>query len=476
MFRQAQVHPEADSPRCVTPSAELETAGKRGTRWGLGLFRNLQGGTLKKQQRRQVWVMVVMTLIPIVTLAILAIVLMTNSSSNNSRLSWLREEVGGSVQNAGHLVHRLQIERGRTAFYLSSRDEAEIPKLQTIYQKTDSAIANISWVNDNSLMLPDFFESKELYKDHLERFRRTVTSAITNVTLVEVITFYTNDIDVITGWLLQAVQSYDHAGGLWSKLISYQLLLLAKENAGKERAIGGTFYSRGGFNLHDDFLWFMNESVSGKTLLNTAMRFSSFLQEASEVAVDKYVVSQIDAMRSEIKLNDHQSLESSVVKGDIWFQNMTQFIDDLREVQITLGGSIIEDLDTDMRWSLYNLVACAFLLSTVLITGPLIIRGIIHQTQQIQRVGDSLHRKTLELREEKKRSDSLLYQMLPKVVAEQLKLTGQTTAETYDEVTVFFSDVANFTAMSAISTPIQVCFVYKNAHLVIMMLVENGKH
>ncbi|XP_038045395.1 uncharacterized protein LOC119719979 [Patiria miniata] len=472
---QARIYPVSASPRCATPSTELETvAVKRNIGCRLGLCIGLQQDTvLKKQQRRQVWIMVVMTLIPIITLAILAVVLMTNSSVYTVRLQWLRNEVGGSVENAGQLIHRLQIERGMTAFYLSSGNREELDKLLGIYEQTDSAIDNISWVNDNPREVPDFFESKERYRAHLVLFReRFVSTGGSNTSIPDIMTFYTTDIDVIIGWLSEGIQLHDPAGGLWSKLISYQLLLLAKEHTGKERAIGSIFYSRGGFSQNDDFIWFMNESVAGKRFLDIALQFSSFLQQALKEAIDNNVTSQIENMRSEIHLNNHQLLEPSLAKGDRWFQNMTHFINDLLQLQTKLGNSIIEELNSDMKWSLSYVVAYAFLLFTVLITGPLIIRGIIRQTHHIQHVGDSLHRKTLELREEKRKSDSLLHEMLPKVVAEQLKLTGQTPAESYDEVTVFFSDVVNFTAMSAISSPMQVIVMLNTLYQSLDALID----
>lgn len=49
-----------------------------------------------------------------------------------------------------------------------------------------------------------------------------------------------------------------------------------------------------------------------------------------------------------------------------------------------------------------------------------------------------------ELNREKKRTDSLLHQMLPKAVAEQLKIKKDVTAEFYKEVTIFFSNISNF--------------------------------
>ncbi|KAH7718324.1 Protein GCY-20 [Aphelenchoides avenae] len=64
--------------------------------------------------------------------------------------------------------------------------------------------------------------------------------------------------------------------------------------------------------------------------------------------------------------------------------------------------------------------------------------------------------RTKELVEEKKKSDLLLYRMLPKQVAEKLKLGQSVEPEAFDSVTIFFSDVVSFTVLSSRCTPLQV--------------------
>lgn len=70
----------------------------------------------------------------------------------------------------------------------------------------------------------------------------------------------------------------------------------------------------------------------------------------------------------------------------------------------------------------------------------------------------NLSEKAKELKREKRKSDSLLFQMLPPSVATQLKQTQRVPAEYYDGVTIYFSDIVGFTEIAAECTPLEVEF------------------
>uniref|UniRef100_A0A0K0DIG4 guanylate cyclase n=1 Tax=Angiostrongylus cantonensis TaxID=6313 RepID=A0A0K0DIG4_ANGCA len=78
----------------------------------------------------------------------------------------------------------------------------------------------------------------------------------------------------------------------------------------------------------------------------------------------------------------------------------------------------------------------------------------------------------LELKEEKKKCDILLYRMLPKQVAERLKLGENVEPESYDSVTVFFSDVVGFTTIASRGSPMQVVTLLNDLYTLFDSTIE----
>ncbi|MEM8889038.1 MAG: adenylate/guanylate cyclase domain-containing protein, partial [Bacteroidota bacterium] len=84
----------------------------------------------------------------------------------------------------------------------------------------------------------------------------------------------------------------------------------------------------------------------------------------------------------------------------------------------------------------------------ILITLMILI-GLVYT----RRTNKKLRQQKLELEAEQEKSESLLLNILPTSVAQELKEKGRTTPKKYESVSILFSDFVDFTRISAASSP-----------------------
>ncbi|KAG2433108.1 hypothetical protein HYH02_012811 [Chlamydomonas schloesseri] len=89
---------------------------------------------------------------------------------------------------------------------------------------------------------------------------------------------------------------------------------------------------------------------------------------------------------------------------------------------------------------------------------------------------DSFERLSLQLEEERHRTQQLLYQMIPRRIADVLRSGERFEAETYPSATILFSDIVGFTTISAGSTAMEVCNMLDELYNEFDALLESDKY
>ncbi|XP_077865379.1 atrial natriuretic peptide receptor 1-like [Saccoglossus kowalevskii] len=106
-------------------------------------------------------------------------------------------------------------------------------------------------------------------------------------------------------------------------------------------------------------------------------------------------------------------------------------------------------------------------------TGNILDNLLQRMEQYANNLESLVEERTEAFYEEKRRAEELLYQVLPKPVAEKLKRGEAVQAESFDSVTIFFSDIVGFTALSASSTPMEVIALLNDLYTCFDAIIDN---
>ncbi|XP_046328776.1 uncharacterized protein LOC124112690 [Haliotis rufescens] len=404
-------------------------------------------------KRKQLFKMVSIVMIPVAVLTGLTGNTFFATFTNYVQSSKIRATLLYSVE-LGAVIHYLQEERDMSALYLSSIEEKTKTLLLQRYPETDRSLEKLTFWTTGPTLTRTEFQSKDKFLSYLNRHRYELDTL--NQTVTMELQMYTTLIRVFITWLYDAVTE-DQSGSIWRSLVAYQEIIIAKEYMGLERALGTIFYASGKFPSRDVYLWFSeSQDVTNATFLS-ARRYSDLVHALYERNINgnRMLLGVLGRMRAEIRRNDLAG-RGSVKMAQLWFGNMTRYMDLLLETQKELADEITQMLDERQATNLQKMVAISIVFVCVFILCPVIIYAVYSLTNEIQKYSITLAERTKALNKEKRRTDTLLYQMLPKSVADILKSDEEFHAENYSEATIFFSDIQGFTQISARSSPVQV--------------------
>ncbi|KAK3104976.1 hypothetical protein FSP39_014490 [Pinctada imbricata] len=132
---------------------------------------------------------------------------------------------------------------------------------------------------------------------------------------------------------------------------------------------------------------------------------------------------------------ENNSTGPSVSAGIRWFENMTSYINILKEVSDSVGNEIVKLLDSESGLITDQVILSVSIMCLAVLLFPIILFLVVKLTKQLQVFADDLKSKTKRLDIERKRSETLL--CTPLEVVNMLGLVYQNYDNVLDKYDVY---------------------------------------
>ncbi|XP_076451302.1 uncharacterized protein LOC143287242 [Babylonia areolata] len=403
-------------------------------------------------KRLQLLKILSLTLLPILGLWAFTVYSLSDSIEGKSDIEQTQYAVQFSVE-IGKFLDRIQRERDMSVLYLSILGPETKTFLMNEYLLTDQAVDQLSdWPENNEFS--GIFRSKNTFKKFLKDHRNQLDPSNYNI-YVEM-DFYNFLIGRFVEWMYGAIKESNQAS-IWKILVAYQKIVTGMEHVGIERSLGTVFYVEGGFPNQRIYEGYNNRVNNFKANYRSAVLYSHIVDpifQEGVTATGTNLTAVIEKFRYQMQRSMHTN--ASIEHGQWWFDNMTLYLDTLLIIQQDLANLINGELQNIIDAEGKNLTISACFLVIVFLMCPLVIYTVEALTSDIQKYALAMVHKTKELSKEKKKTDSLLYQMVPRQVAKSLKEHKDVDAEYFKSVTILFSEIMDFMRLTTQLPPMSI--------------------
>ncbi|KAH8233139.1 hypothetical protein KR026_004758 [Drosophila bipectinata] len=415
---------------------------------------------IKTGRRLQLMQMIILPFIPILALIVQTSVSLQEILEYRSAVADIETQVTIAT-DLGKVVTRLQLERSEVAFYIFTNGSKERRNnLTQRFTNTDHALNNMTTWNEISVpTAPDEDEDdREMmltrtdFQSRLSDFRNRVRLEPEESSITEVMNWYTSINRGLLHHLNEQIKETDNSG-VWRYLVGFKNLLKSIECQNIATSFGIRYYGRGSLTA-ENFVSYVRYEFMAREMINSTLNYAPMLKEMyTNITCTKKFHRAKQMGATLLKNSPNVSNERSAIE---YYDLMNNYTDDLRILQKALRRQIKEYVDSTLAEADRKEAIGIAILVVVLLVSPVIIVLVKNAAATIQLYAVNLSQKAKELKREKRKSDSLLFQMLPPSVAMQLKQTQKVPAELYEAVTIYFSDIVGFTEIAADCTPLEV--------------------
>ena len=386
--------------------------------------------------------------IPLVGMAIYATIMFSSSVTSVSEMNDVKKQIV-HAQEIGDLIHALQLERAKVVFAIQMKT---MFLLKTSFDETD----------EKSKMLRhwpycDYKSNVDLlmhFDEHRDEMLNTSGSTFTEIA------FYGRLNKYFITCLIESTNQIS-IGHLWRHFVAYKMLLRAKENIGIVLSYGIVYYVNGNLSEENYNILQRNDALAFDHI-ETFQQYSDS-QPSGNTSTSRTVLEDVEVFRQGYQTNTFSN--PSANKGSEFYSVMLKYLEILVEAKSEVMEHILIQNQQRTDQSVSALIIASISFVFVIIMAPVLFCLTYRMTTSIQNYAMEASMKSRQLRLEKQRADDLLYQMMPRSVAQQLKLNKTVNAEYYENVTVYFSDIVGFTTLCASCSPLEVvAFLNKLYH------------
>ena len=424
------------------------------------VHREVHDSSLRRLSKH--WKMVLIMLIPVLSLLALVTNNLLKAAEVKKNSGLVITEVNIAQKVAG-LIQMLQRERGISATYLSAmgnKTEAWITMMES-RQHTDSAFTDVFVVNRHLVYINGKPHSSAMLKEIVLLARERIENG--SVLVEDHLTFYTDLNNGLMNVMFKDVSLYGDQS-YFADIIAFSSLIRWTDIIGLLRARIAFQYTTCGFDTItlQSYMLLTGQAQAYKITFTSYSdlmmnEFSKQKQSTEEYLYEVRNTAWDGSFRNSCLT---LSKEERLSLGLNWFKNITKFIDFAFEIkekqsQILTNRMLYTRAQAEHEFNLYLSVQIVTTVLSFILTSWYIV-CIDKLTFKIAKHTITIKSKTQELMVEKRLTEKLLFQMLPKKIATTLKERGEVSAEYFSEVSVLFSDIVNFTELGSRSSPLQI--------------------